>query len=173
MPGLRDGVGNVFHLEAGTIVNTTFYPKGSDKAEPLPGVEGAAGRRGADEEGGHFGNFIQAVRSRKTEDLHAPILEGHLSAALIHLANASYRLGEQVPFNPKTKAFGDNKEAYETLARMEEYLKEHQVNLDEAKYQLGPKLTIDLQAERVANNAAANKFLTREYRKPFAVPEKV
>ena len=28
----------------------------------------------------------------------------------------------EVPFNPQTKAFGDNKEAYETLARMEEHL---------------------------------------------------
>ncbi len=78
-----------------------------------------------------------------------------------------------VPFNPRTKAFGDNKEAYETLERMEEYLKENKVNLEATNYKLGPKLTIDAQAERVANNAEANKFLTREYRKPFVVPEKV
>jgi predicted dehydrogenase len=166
-------VGNIFHLEGGTIVNTTFYPKGSDKPAPLPGVDAAAGRREPESEGGHFGNFIQAVRSRKAQDLHAPILEGHYSTALIHLANASYRLGEMVPFNPRTKAFGDNKEAYETLERMEEYLKENKVNLEATNYKLGPKLTIDAQAERVANNAEANKFLTREYRKPFVVPEKV
>ena len=45
--------------------------------------------------GDHFGNFIDAVRSRKHEDLNADILEGHLSSALCHLANISYRLGEQ------------------------------------------------------------------------------
>ena len=46
---------------------------------------------------GHFGNFIAAVRSRKVEDLNADILEGHYSAALCHLANISYRLGQEVP----------------------------------------------------------------------------
>jgi predicted dehydrogenase len=162
-------VGNTFHLEAGTIVGTKFYPKGSDKPAPLPDV-GTAPRRGR---GDHFANFIEAVRSRKTEDLHAPILEGHLSATLVHLANASYRLGELVPFNPQTKAFGDNKEAYETLARMEEYLKENKVNLEETKYRLGRKLTIDAQSERVAGDPAANQLLTRIYRKPFVVPDKI
>jgi predicted dehydrogenase len=166
-------VGNVFHLEGGTIAGTRFYPKGSDKAEPLPKVA-VATRRGSDEEErGHFANFIHAMRSRKTEDLNAPILEGHLSTALIHFANASYRLGEQVPFNPRTKAFGDNKEAYETLGRMEEYLKENKVNLAETKYQLGRKLTIDAQSEKVAGDLDANKLLTRDYRKPFVVPEKI
>jgi predicted dehydrogenase len=164
-------VGNTFHLEGGTIVGTRFFPKGSDKAEPLPEINGNAkrGPRGRD----HFANFIAAVRSRKMEDLNAPILEGHYSAALIHFANASYRLGEQVPFNPRTKAFGDNKEAYETLARMEEYLKGDHVKLEESKYQLGRKLVIDAGSERVAGDAEANKLLTRDYRKPFAVPEKV
>jgi predicted dehydrogenase len=166
-------VGNTFHLEAGTIVGTKFYPKESDKVEPLPDAGGTARRGGDRGENSHFGNFIAAVRSRKAEDLKAPIQEGHYSAALIHLANASYRLGEQVPFNPRTKAFGDNKEAYETLARMEEYLQENKVNLQEAKYQLGPKLTIDAPSEKVSNNAEANKLLTRDYRKPFVVPEKI
>jgi predicted dehydrogenase len=161
-------VGNIFHLEAGTIVGSRFYPKGSEKPEPLPNSEATAKR----ERGNHFANFIAAVRSRKTDDLKAPILEGHYSAALIHLANASYRLGEQVPFNPRTKAFGDNKEAYETLARMEEYLKDNQVRLEETKYQLGRKLTVDAEYEKVAGDAEANKFLTRNYRKPFVVPDR-
>ncbi|HMJ92200.1 MAG TPA: Gfo/Idh/MocA family oxidoreductase, partial [Candidatus Acidoferrum sp.] len=40
----------------------------------------------------HFANFIKAVNSRKHEDLHADILEGHLSSALCHTGNISYRL---------------------------------------------------------------------------------
>jgi predicted dehydrogenase len=164
-------VGNIFHLEAGTIIGRNFYPRGSDKAEPLPEIQGTA-RRGPGE-GGHFANFIDAVRSRRTEYLKAPVLEGHYSTALIHLANASYRLGEQVPFNPRTKAFGDNKEAYETLARMEEYLKGNHVKLEETKYRLGRKLVVDLGSERVAGDAEANNLLTRQYRKPFAVPDRI
>jgi predicted dehydrogenase len=164
-------VGNTFHLEAGTIAGGKFYPKGSDKAEPLANSDGN-GRRGG-RGNNHFANFITAVRSRKMDDLTAPILEGHYSAALIHLANASYRLGEQVPFNPTTKAFGDNKDAYETLARMEEHLKENKVNLQETNYQLGRKLVVDAHAEMVVGDSQANSLLTRNYRKPFAVPNNV
>ncbi len=40
-------------------------------------------------------------------------------------------------------AFGDDKEAYETLGRMEEHLKENKVALDGLNYRLGRKLTFD------------------------------
>jgi hypothetical protein len=168
---LGENVGNTLHLEGGTIAgNKKFYPKGSDKAEMLPKVDVEV-KRGPG--GGHFGNFFAAVRSRKPADLNAPIGEGHYSAALVHLANASYRLGEQVPFNPKTKALGDNKDAYEALARLEEHLKGHAVKLEETRYQLGRTLTVDANTEQVVGDPEANRLLTRAYRKPFVVPEKL
>lgn len=175
--GLKTGryfgqtVGNIFHLEGGTIAGDKFYAKGSDKPEPLPASK-AEGKRGPG--GDNFGNFIAAVRSRKQSDLNADILEGHYSSALGHLANMSYRLSEPVSFNPKTKAFGDNKDAYETLARVEEHLTEgNGLKLDGMTYRLGRKLIVDAKAERIANDAEANNLLSREYRKPFAVPESV
>jgi predicted dehydrogenase len=159
-------IGNTYHLEAGTIAGTTFYPNGSDKAAPLPDVPGTRGPGG-----GHFQNFIAAVRSRKSSDLNADILEGHYSAALCHLSNVSYRLGEQVPFNPQTKAFGDNKDAYETLGRMEEHLKDDvKLVLDGMNYRLGRKLVLDPAGEQIVNDQQANELLTREYRAPFVVP---
>jgi predicted dehydrogenase len=171
--GLKTGefhgqkVGNIVHLEEGTIANDKFYPKGSDKAEPLAKVE--AGRGPGK---GHFGNFIAAVRSRKTDDLNAPVAEGHYSSALCHLANVSYRLGEQVPFNTQTKAFGDDKAAYETLSRMEEHLaKDNGLNLDGLEYRLGRRLAFDAKSEQFRNDDEANKLLTRAYRAPFVVPE--
>ncbi len=51
----------------------------------------------------HFVNFIECMRSRKAEDLHAPIREGYLSTTLVHLANASYRLGRTIHFDPATE----------------------------------------------------------------------
>jgi len=69
--------------------------------------------------------------------------QGHYSAAFCHLANISYRLGTEVPFNKPAKAFGDNKEAAETLARMEEHLKDNGAALDGLDYRLSRKLTFD------------------------------
>jgi predicted dehydrogenase len=162
-------VGNIVHLEEGTIVGGKFYPKGEEKGEgePLPEVEA---ERGPGE--GNFGNFIAAVRSRKVSDLNADILEGHYSSALCHLANISYRLGEQVPFNAQTKAFGDDKAAYETLGRMEQYLaKDNGLKLDGLRYCLGRKLTVDAKSESFVDAPEADKLLTRPYRRPFVVPE--
>jgi predicted dehydrogenase len=165
------GVGNILHLEAGIIAGNKFYPRGSDQPAPLPTVEVAGQPRSRGE---HFSNFIAAVRSRRQSNLNADILEGHYSSALCHLANMSYRLGKQVPFNGQTKAFGDNKEAYETLARMEEHLaKGHGLKLDGLTCQVGRKLTLDAQAEKCVGDAEANRLLTRDYRRPFLVPEKL
>ena len=47
----------------------------------------------------HFGNFIQAVRSRKREEQIADVEQGHISTALTHVANISQRLGK--PASPK------------------------------------------------------------------------
>ncbi|WP_263354943.1 Gfo/Idh/MocA family protein [Acidicapsa acidisoli] len=59
----------------------------------------------------HFGNFIACVISRKQEELRAPITEGHISAGLVHLANASYRLGRTLTFDPETQLVKDDDEA--------------------------------------------------------------
>src|SRR5262249_34137163 len=82
----------------------------------------------------HFANFLKAVRSRKKEDLHADILEGHISSALCHLGNISYRLGSEQPFNKKSNAFGDDKEAAETMGRMLDHLKDNSLKLEETNY---------------------------------------
>ncbi len=170
---LGQKVGNIVHLEQGTIANNKFYPKGSTEGEPLPKVDDTRGPSAGGGDGGHFGNFIAAVRSRHVSDLNADILEGHYSSALCHLANLSYRLGEPIPFNKKTKAFGDNKDAYETIGRMEEHLSgDNGIALDGLTYQLGRKLTVDAEKE-TTDSPEANALLTRNYRKPFVVPDKI
>jgi predicted dehydrogenase len=165
-------VGNIAQLEEGTIAGNQFYPKGSDEAVPLTkvGIE-AQPRRGPGN--GHFANFIAAVRSRNPEDLNADILDGHYSSALCHLANISYRLGCETPFCESRKAFGDDKEAGETLARMEEHLRENRLALDGLNYRLGRKLEFDPATESFIGDAQANSLLTRAYREPFVVPDRL
>lgn len=168
---LGEGVGNIFHLEEGTIVgNKQFIPKGKTAPEPLPdfGVSVDAERY----KGGHYANFIKAVRSRKLSDLNADVVEGFYSSSLCHLANASYRVGAMTPFNQKAKAFGDDKDAAEALARMEEHLKKNAVALDGQSYRLGKKLKLNLETDNV-NDPQARAILNGKSRKGFEVPGKV
>ncbi len=65
----------------------------------------------------HFRNWIQAMRSRRREDLLAEIEEGHLSSAMAHLANASYRTGRTLKFDPKAEQFIGDPEADKQLTR--------------------------------------------------------
>jgi predicted dehydrogenase len=65
----------------------------------------------------HFQNFIDCVRSRKREDLHCEILEGHMSTALGHLANISFRTGRKLTFDPATETIQGDKEANAMLTR--------------------------------------------------------
>jgi hypothetical protein len=78
-----------------------------------------------------------------------------------------------VPFNKAAGAFGDDKAAAETLGRMEEHLKDNGVALDGLKYRLGRKLTFDATTESFTGDSEANRLLTREYRRPFVVSDKI
>jgi len=121
----------------------------------------------------HFENFIKAVRSRKTSDLNADILEGHLSAGLCHTANISYRLGQPHSPDQIRDAAKADKDLAEALGRMEEHVAANKVDLQKTPATLGAVLKMDPKTERFVENPAADKMLTREYRQPFVVPEKV
>jgi predicted dehydrogenase len=53
--------------------------------------------------------WFAAIRSRKPSDLPMQPLEAHYSAAHIHIANAAYREGRSLEFDPKTERFKDSK----------------------------------------------------------------
>ncbi len=161
-------VGNEFYLEEGAIKDGKFYPKGSDKAEDLVDVDVEMGP------GDIFENFIQCMRTRRRSDLHADITKAHPSSACCHLGNISYRLGEQVSGTTRP----DVLDRHEEIAKSWETIKQTvkgTLGLDVSKgtYCLGPKLRFNPRTERFVKNRAANRLLTRPYRKPFVVPENV
>ena len=121
----------------------------------------------------HYENLIKAVRSHKVSDLHADILEGHLSSALCHTGNISYRLGRQKSPDEIREALKTDSAALEAVGRMQEHLAANGVDLNKTPAMLGAVLKMDPKTERFIGNNEANKLLTREYRKPFVVPEKV
>ncbi|RPI27576.1 MAG: gfo/Idh/MocA family oxidoreductase [Acidobacteria bacterium] len=73
-----------------------------------------------DGEPGHFGNFIQAVRSGKRSDLNCEIEVGHRSSVLPILGNISYRVGREVTFDGRREMFVGDKEANALIKREEE-----------------------------------------------------
>jgi len=114
------------------------------------------------------------VRSRKVDDLNAPIVEGHLSTALTHLGNLSLRLGQ--PASPaeiarQAESHQGNYDAVEALERTREHLGGNGVIIGSKKLTLGPWLAVDSQSETFVDNAAADALLTRDYREPFVVPK--
>jgi len=155
-------VGHVIECENGYLAGTTAFDR-----------DGKEIKRFAAQREAHYENFIKAVRSRKTSDLNADILEGYLSSALCHTGNISHRLGKQVSPAEAREAIKGNKDAVETYERFKEHLAANNVDLEKAKPTLGAFLRMDPRTERFTNNEKANQLLTREYRTPFAVPEKV
>ncbi len=126
--------------------------------------------------GGHFGNFVKAVRSRKRTDLNAECVEGHLSTALVHLGNASYRLGAKATpevIADRVKGFTGGSDAW---TRFCEHLVANNIQVATDHAVLGPVLEWDNGRQQYSGPtpelaAGANAFLTRTYRKPFEVPE--
>jgi len=161
-------VGNEFYLEEGAIKGGKFYPKGSDKAVELVDIDVEMGP------GDNFENFIYCVRSRKWRQLNAGIRDAHLSSALCHLGNISYRLGEQVPGRTRPDVLDRHEEISKSWETITQTVK-GTLGLDVLKgtYCLGPKLRFNPEAEKFVNNPAADRLLTRPYRKPFVVPEDV
>jgi len=119
-------VGNLFYGSDGwmAVDGAGFWIYKGEKSE-LAMEEKAQG----DGTGLHMQNFLNAVRSRKHEELNAEVAIGAHAAALCHLANLSYRLGRKLNFDPAAGRFTGDQEA--------------------------------------------NRMLTREYRKPYVVPDRV
>ena len=160
------GVGVVVECEGGYVVVPNYagaiaYDKDGKEIKKWEGS------------GDHFKNFIDACRSRRVDDLNADILEGHLSSALCHTGNISYRLGQkEKPEAILEKIKGDTFAA-DTFERMKEHLAKNDVDVVKDKLTLGPVLKMDPKTERFIDHDAANGMLKDKYRPPFVVPEEV
>ncbi len=168
-PGYRgQSVGNILHFEEGVVAGNKFYPKGQGDGEPVPKVTSDV-KIGGD----HFANFIDCVRSRDSAKLHADIEVGHVSSGLCHLGNISYRLGKETDYDPKLGKLSGNEFGTDALTRMADHLKDSGIKFDGKNVRVGRKLDFDAKEERFVKDTDADALLTRAYRKPFVVPEKV
>ncbi len=121
--------------------------------------------------GDHFTNFIDAVRSGRREDLNAEILEGHLSTAVTHTGNISYRLGRKASKRKMRRTVRDVPLFNEMYDRLLEHLSAHEIDADAKTVTLGPWLQIDRENECFKNNRRANRLVRGFYREPYIVPD--
>ena len=121
--------------------------------------------------GDHFVNFIEAVRSGRREDLNAEVLEGHISTAVSHTGNISYRLGVKASRKEMHARVRDIPIFTDMFDRLLEHLAAHEINVKAGTVTLGPWLEIDRQNECFRNNEQANRLVRGFYREPYVVPE--
>jgi len=155
--------GTVVQCENGYFVGGWAYDNDGKKIKQFSRTGGS----------GHHANFIKAVRSRKKSDLNAEILDGHLSSALCHMGNISHRLGKTMPAEQITETVKANKDFADSFERLEDHLKANQVDFKLTPRTAGPWLTMDPEKEIFVGDFSkeANMLLSRNYRRPFVVPE--
>lgn len=153
-------IGNVIHLEGGAIIEGQVYANDGKRIE----------RFRAGESGDHCQNFINHIKAGKLPHIH-DALTGHLSAALPHMANVSYRLGQTTQPGEIQERLKGNAQFLETFERMKEHLGANGITFDASQITLGPMLSFDPAAEKFTGEMAdrANDLAADHYREEFAI----
>ncbi len=86
-----------------------------DKREPGESMKHAESE--IDDTIPHMANFLKAVKSRNPADLNADVAVGVASAALVHMANISYRLGRRINYDAGAGTFVGDTEANAMISR--------------------------------------------------------
>jgi hypothetical protein len=133
--GIREGF--ALDCEGGSFVGLkgggAIYDRDGKRLKQFPGEGG----------GRHMANFIDAVRSRRTDDLNAPLLQGHYSSTICHLGNLSWRLGRPGPLAACRDAVRNHPGAAETVDQLSRHLAANQLEASRALFTIGPWVDLD------------------------------
>lgn len=165
-------------IDTGVILT---YERGEFRGDRGGGIaydaDGKVAREFPGDEGlGHAQNFIDAVRSRRIEDLRSPIESAHLSSALTHMANASLRSGRALAGSALAEELRDDVTALEVLERFRSRFAAWDVDDAKTPWSVGARLAFDARTERFTSGAGferANGYLRRVCRTGFVVPDSV
>jgi len=111
MFGVREGA--VIYGENGWLTLTNGGWKAYDADGKL--VKEGSSSRGIAQQA-HIRNFLDAIRSRKRESLNQEIYSGHVSSAMCHMGNISWRTGKKLRFDASMETF-DDREANKYVGR--------------------------------------------------------
>ncbi len=120
----------------------------------------------------HQRNFIEAVRSRKSDNLAADITQGRVSTAFCHLALISHLTGYKQDPGEISRSFSDNALMTEETTRVFDHLKANEVDLQMDQLTLGADLNFDTDKNRFTGQGSrwANMYQKRLYSPPFVLP---
>jgi predicted dehydrogenase len=153
-------IGNVLEYEGGTLVGGHSADcKALDKdGKTLKEFKGGKS---------HFQTWVDAVHSGKQDPMRR-VENGHVSSALAHLGNISWRTGEIAPVATIREQLA-HPAATEALDRMTAHLLANGIDVKDRGFTLGKKLTIAPGEEKFSgpNAEAGNALLKDPYRKPF------
>lgn len=160
--GVRYGA--VVHCQNGYILNGAAYDKQGELIKKFTSERISSKK-----------NFIEVMRSRNTGNLYSGALEGHLSCGLVHMANISHRLGVEASTSQIREVIHGNKVFTKSFDRFLAHLDANGIDLQKTPAALGSMLEFNPNTEQFVGEFSeqANKLVSRDYRKPFVVPEKV
>lgn len=164
--GARDGIriGVVVRCEGGQLRGGLggMYAVGEDGKKPIKKFPGDGGDR-------HQENFINAVRSRRHEDIASRVRVAERSAAIAHLANISYRTGSKVPAGSKEEITRGNPVLQAILTDQTKQLDAW--SLTNPQYTVGRTIDIDPATAHVTTPDIDPALIQRRCRPEFQIPD--
>lgn len=155
-------IGNIIECEGGYLsgghsAGCSAYDKDGKKVKTFKGAKS------------HMQSFVDSCHSGKIEYSHGAE-SGHISAALAHIGNISWKLG--APAKPADiKSATKDAATTEAVERMLQHLGQNNIDPSKDLLVLGKHLTIDPESETFTGEFAdiANPLLKGSYRKGYAI----
>jgi predicted dehydrogenase len=123
--------------------------------------------------GNRFTEFVDAVEKNDPSIVKADARCGALSAALCHLGEIAYYVGEsnKQPIAEIEKVLADNADHLATFKDTIGHLEKNGVDANKTMLSISKVLKIDPATEKFTDSEEANKLITRPYRVGFVVPD--
>lgn len=156
-------IGNVIECEGGYIAEETVYDNDDKRIHKFSAY--------GDEL--HLSKFIEAVRNNTPERVGCTIEDGHLSSALCHLPNISYRVGQATAPGQIAEALRSDPLQLEAWGRFLAHLQAHQIDLETHPPIFGAMLSVDANRECFTGplSEQANLLVKGTYRSKWQVPQ--
>jgi len=131
--------------------------------------------------GNHMLNFIEAVRSRKSEDLNARIDVAHASNIGCLGGNISYRIGHEASSSEIREQLANVLPSGEILESFEDYLSRYGIDLERNPLQLGRWIDFDPASDEITAVPGGDdsvldraRFLLKgTHRAPYQIPDNI